>query len=348
MPRTGPLTRATLAAALLLAGGCAESSSGGATPDRDGSDRDESAWAMSTDPVEAGGLVWASDGVVHLPDGSTVDVGGPITTYVVAGDGVYFTPAASEEDGAEHSNVTTGPLHFADREGTVTDTGTTVYVASLGSSPDGRYLGLVDATSGPEDRFSGQPQATAVVLDLTTGERVVDTTDGMGDPQEDDLARDYQEVDLGVRFPDAGSAYVEGLDDLLYALPSGDGKVVDAATAGIRDALDPTSPSGEWAIEDRGLDDRLVSEAGDAVRPTTGAPRWDLRWWLDDTTVVGIAVSGPGRGTDVGPANTAVLVTCQVPDGSCSTVEGTGGKLLGFPAALGGLDLDLSDAGSAS
>ena len=320
MPTT-TRTRAALAATAvaLLAAGCGGSGSaeeGGPSAD------DAAAWARSTDPVAAGGLVWATDDVVHLSDGTTVDVGQPMTTYVVAGDGVYFTPA--DDGDTRHGNMTTGPLRFADRDGEVVDTGLTVYVESLGASPDGRYLGLVDATSGPRDGFSDHPQAIAVVLDLTTGDRVVDTTDGMGDPDEDDLAHDYPETDLSVRFPGSGSAFVEGLDeDVLYALPSGEGDAVDALDAGVRSPLDRRSPDGRWAIDDRGRVEVLLSADGGPVRPRTGTATWDLAWWLDDDTVLGFAAPGPG-----GPST---LITCEVPDGACDTVPGTAGALVRFP-----------------
>lgn len=326
MLHTGLLLRTAVAAALLLTAGCSDSSG-----EETVSPEDEAAWSTSKDPVEAGGLIWATDGVVHLADGSKVDVGGPITTYVVAGDGVYFTPAESDQDGTEHGNMSTAPLHFADRDGDVTDTGLTVYVESLGSSVDGRYLGLVDATSGPEDRFSDQPQATAVVIDLSSGKRVVDTREGMGDPDEEDLAHDYPEVFLSVRFPDSNSAFVEGLDDFLYALPSGEGDAVDAIDSGVHDPLDRTSPDGTWAIDDRGQVEVLLSADGDRVRPRTGTPRWDLGWWLDDRTVVGIEISGPGSSIELGPDDSAALVTCQVPSGTCQTIEGTEDMLLRFP-----------------
>ena len=80
-----------------------------------------------------------------------------------------------------------------------------------------------------------------------------------------------------------------------------------------------TAPDGAWSIQDRGLDDRIVSQDGEPVRFRAGTPRRDLRWWLDDSTVVGIAVSGPGAGQDLGPDNSATLVTCQVPDGTCTS-----------------------------
>jgi hypothetical protein len=296
-------------AAVLLASACTSA-------DGESAPTDDESWSTSIDAVPARGLVWASDGVVHLSDGTTVDTGSALTTYVVAGDGVYFTPADSEDD-VDHGNMTTGPLHFADRDGEVVDTGLEVYVESLGSSPDGRYLGLVDATSGPEDGFSDYPQATAVVLDLRTGERVVDTTDGMGDPDEDDLAHDYAETFLSVRFPDAASAYVEGLGDHLYSLPGGEVTEVDPIDSPVRSTLERTSPDGGWTIEDRGKVQVLVSADGEVVRPRTGTPQWELGWWLDDSTVLTVAIGDDGQ----------ALASCRVPDGGCDVVDAATGLL---------------------
>lgn len=342
MPHTRLASCAALVAVLLAGAGCSDDPvgpGGGAS-----SDPDDATWATSTDPVETGGLVWASEDRVHLSDGTMIDVGEPMTTYVVAGDGVYFTPAGAE-GGADHSNMTTGPLRFADRGGSVVDTGLTVYVESIGSSPDGRYLGLVDATSGPEDAFSGQPRATAIVVDLTTGERVVESADGMGDPEEDDLAHDYPEVYLGVHFPDSGSALVEGLGDFLFTLPDGEGEPTET---GSRSPSDPVSPDQEWTIQDRGFDDRVVSEDGEQVEVRTGTPRRDLRWWLADSTVVGIAISGPGRGQELGPDNSSTLVTCEVSAGTCTQVDGTAGAELRFPVGAGDEGLDLGVTGDGS
>ncbi|MBC2931783.1 hypothetical protein [Nocardioides sp. zg-1228] len=356
---TGPRTRtplaAVLATALLLGAGCSDTpgegergtegtGGGGAGGKGTSGPPDDTAWTTSSDPVEAGGLVWASGGVVHLSDGTTVDVGGPMATYVVAGDGVYFTPAASDAAATEHGSMTTGPLRFADRDG-VSDTGLTVYVESIGSSPDGRYVGFVDATSGPADRFSGHPRGTAVVVDLTSGERVVETADAMGDPEQDDLARDYAEVDLGVRFADAGSAVVEGLGDVLVSLPDGEVTPTDQSP---RSPADPVSPDGAWSIDDRGLDDRIVSREGRPVPVRTGTPRRDLRWWLDDSTVVGIAISGPATGQQIGPGTTSTLVTCQVPDGRCTPVDGTTDERILFPVGAGDEALDLDPTGGGS
>ena len=115
----------------------------------------------------------------------------------------------------------------------------------------------------------------------------------------------------------------------------------------LRDPSDPTTSDGAWTIEDRGLNDVVLSDSGDAVRLRTGAPRWDLRWWLDDATVVGVAVSGPGKGTEVGPGDSGALMTCAVPAGSCTTIEESSGVLVRFPVGAGDDDsLGLPDGGS--
>ncbi len=155
----------------------------------------------------------------------------------------------------------------------------------------------------------------------------------MGDPEEQDLAHDYPEIYLRVRFADATSAFVEGWgDDYVYSLPGGDAEVVDQIDVPLPSHGDRTSPDGQWAIDDRGEVEILLSADGERVRPRTGTPRWDLGWWFDATTVVGVSLSGPGRGDSVGPQDTATLMTCRVPDGACQDVAGTTGQLLRFPS----------------
>lgn len=323
-------TRSAAIAAVALVLAAAGCSDGGADARGTSRGADDASWTTSTDPLDTRGLVWAADDVVHLADGTTVDVGEAVQTYVVAGDGVYFTQAS---DDADHGPMTTGPLRFADRGGGVVDTGLTVYVESLGSSPDGRYLGLVDATSGPRDDVSDYPQATAVVLDLVTGERVVDSTEGMGDPGEDDLAHDYPETYLRVRFPDADSVFVEGLGGTLYSLPDGEGAPLDPIDSPVHDPSSDTNRPGTWTIDRRGALAVLRSAEGQRVRPRTGTAASYLGWWLDDRTVVGVAQE---------PGDPATLVTCVVPSGACTPVEGTTGRVLRFPvdrAASVGVDL---------
>ncbi|MGF9757630.1 hypothetical protein AAII07_20770 [Microvirga sp. 0TCS3.31] len=82
-------TRVSLAAALL--GVLALSAAGCGDDEPDGSS--DADWPRTTTPVDADGLVWAAGSTVHLPDGSTLDTEDPAGSYVVAGDGVWFTSA---------------------------------------------------------------------------------------------------------------------------------------------------------------------------------------------------------------------------------------------------------------
>lgn len=71
--------------------------------------------------MAAGPLVWGADGVVRLSDGTSLDLGGPPSSYVVAGDGAFFVPAASPEEAETGSNAS-GEVHFVTPEGDATDT----------------------------------------------------------------------------------------------------------------------------------------------------------------------------------------------------------------------------------
>ena len=97
-------------------------------------------WVTSTDPVSTQGLAWASGSTVRLGDGSTIDTGAEIVSFVVAGDGVYFVGSDGSDDTADSPSWgDLGELRYADRDGRVVDTGLTVdAAASLRASPDGR------------------------------------------------------------------------------------------------------------------------------------------------------------------------------------------------------------------
>ncbi|KRE99587.1 hypothetical protein ASG88_13265 [Nocardioides sp. Soil777] len=83
----------------MLVGAC-----GADRPDLD----EDAGWRTSRAPVGTGGLVWAAGSTVHLADGTSIDVGGPVRAFVVAGDGVFFVPAESADD--------IGSAQFADAE----------------------------------------------------------------------------------------------------------------------------------------------------------------------------------------------------------------------------------------
>ena len=144
----------------------------------------------------------------------------------------------------------------------------------------------------PEDRFSDYPQATAVIVDLSTGERMVDTTDGMGDPDEDDLAHDYPEVYLSDRFLDNDSAFVEGLgDDTSMHCPAAR-ETVDTSTWASA-AGRPDQPRRR--LGDRGPESSrtLVATPVGRTDSARGAPM-GTALVVRRQTVVGIAICGPG------------------------------------------------------
>lgn len=287
------------------------------------------------DRVDTGGLVWAAEGIVHLSDGATVDLGGPVRGYVVAGDGVFFF-AGESDDEVGRVGIDQEEVRFASPGGTVTGTGLVWMTRSLRASPDGRYLAGIDLGSGEEDRY-GTPVAEAVVVDLVTGEEVVRSADAMGDPDEDDLTVRYEDAEVDVAAMTDDTAYVDAVTGVLaYDLATGEGSVLPEgeeppAPPSGQGALE--SPDGAWTVAPgSALRHRLVAADGTVVVPRTGADRWLLDRWLDDTTVLGTAVDGPGRGARLDPRDRTALLGCVVPSGACRVVEATAGQRVVFPA----------------
>lgn len=178
-----------VAAFVLLVTGCGDEG------DVSGTDK-SAAWRTSTDPVTTSGLAWAAASTVHLSDGTTIDTGSPVSAFVVAGDGVFFFPPQSEED-AGSADFPVQELMFGVPGKSPASTGLTLSSSLLAASPDGRYLAAIDTMSGEKDRF-GTPQASVLVFDLETGDETVESTLGMGDPDEDDFADGYSEVELQI------------------------------------------------------------------------------------------------------------------------------------------------------
>ena len=306
-----------------LLAGCGDDTDDDPTPEG-------SAWPVSSDPVDPGGLVWATGSTVHLADGTTIDTGDSLGPYVVAGDGVFFTTDVEASGTPRESGPNPSRLFLAEPDGTVTDTG--FDVATLAASPDGRYLGVLDLTSGERDDF-GTRQAEVVVVDLTSGEEVVRSTEGMGDPESDDLAALYPEIVLGVARLTEDTAYVEGVGEAwAYDLVTGEGEPLpDEEQDWERLPGDPVSPDGQWRFSGEGLGAELVPDDGRPVVPDPGTARWFLVYWADDTTAVGYAVSGPDA-PRVRPGDRLDLMSCVVPTGACDVVEDTAGETIRFPA----------------
>ncbi|MEV5000440.1 hypothetical protein [Nocardioides sp. LML1-1-1.1] len=317
-----PARLAALALVVPLLAGCGDD----AGPD----DPAPAGWPATRVEVELRGLAWASsEGTIHLGDGSTLDAGEELRSFVLARGGAYVVGAGDDTlrrvgpDGSDDLPARPDPQ-------------------SLTVSPDGRYLALVDHT-GRRDRFD-TPLAEAVVVDLATGTEVLRSDAGMGDPGSDDLADLYEELEPAVVGVDERRAYVLTTADLRAVdLRTGSVDVLgDAGTiltdqpwyAGLHPELVPDSPDGAWAIRPRsGAAPTLVADAGtvvttrlsaadlgvDPLAPGAGEISWTLDSWLDATTAVGTAV----RTDPAGGAGEPVLITCQVPSGACAAVPGT-------------------------
>ncbi|WP_121254022.1 hypothetical protein [Nocardioides ferulae] len=273
---------------------------------------DDSRWPTSDDPVDRTGLVWAQGDTVHLGDGTTIATDEPIAGYVVAGDGIVYVPEDSTQ------------VKIATPEG-VEATGAHADPTSLSASPDGSHVGFMDLTTGERDGYD-TPLATVVVVDLTTGEEIVRSTTGMGDPDTDDLADLYEDADPGLIGLTDSAAYVSATtgEYHVYDLDTGEHSVVPKVGS-IRDLdwyrdLDlpdaDTNPSGTWTVVNPsdGGPPRFVPTTG---RPVVTHPPLDglyLNSWLDDDTAVG---------TRTTPEGVFTLLTCSLPSGRCETVPGT-------------------------
>ena len=302
-------------ACLLLLGGC--------TDDRD---TETATWATSDEPVDGDGLVWASGSEVHLPDGSTLDLGDLAGAYVVGGAGVWF---ASTEPGQLEGNELP-ELKVATADG-VEGTGAHPGIGTLTTTSDGRWLAFIDRL----DRGSGP--AEAVVVDLTTGEEVVRSDEGVV-PADTDGGEDwtdlYEDAPVSMLGVVDGTAYVSGLSDIIaHDLDTGDVRTIDLAGDELADAdwfrkLHPEAPlaneDGSWSILPQGFSAPVTElESADGEKVTTSATdadEWFLGGWLDPTTAIGITpTSVDGRADWSSPA----LITCTVPDGRCAVVAGT-------------------------
>lgn len=324
--------RGTARGAVALALAVLAGSLAGCTDDEPALD-DTAAWRTSGAPVATEGLAWAAGSTVHLPDGTTVDTGTPVRAFLVGGDGVFFVPAEGADDDV---TFTEAPLWFAAPGSEAEDTGLTVASTGVAVSPDGSALALLDADTD-------EGSAVMRLFDLSSGEENTSEdgmdTSGIDDPV-DHLLESEVEI-LGITDQEVAARVING--DWAYDLASGEGRELEGEEPPGAPADPLVSADGAWRIEQRdGLRDVVVAGSGDELVPDTGTPRWTLSRWLDDTTVVGVAVDGPGDGDEVGPDDTLTLMTCDVPSGACELVGGTAGELVHLPlhpGAAGRFDL---------
>jgi hypothetical protein len=295
-------------------------------------------WPSTSSPVDADGLVWASGDQVHLPDGSTIETEGLAGSYVVAGPGVWY---ASAEVGELEGNES--PLLRLDTADGVEELDAHPETGSLTATPDGRWLAFIDRLD------DGAGPAEAVVVDTTSGEEVVRSSEGLvpsetGGADWTDLYEDAPVSMLGVV---DGTAYVQGLSTLVtYDLATGESTSDDLDWSAIRSAdwyasLHRAAPlwnsDRTWQIPAQDFGATPVLESADGDRVTTSVPaatgplgspdvsgppleEWLVGGWVDDTTVVATTPSRDGFDVDW---TTPVLLTCTVPSGKCTVVEGT-------------------------
>lgn len=267
-------------------------------------------WQPSRHPVDVTGPIWARGGDVHLADGTVIATGTALARYVVAGDGVYFVKGTAEEAAGKPVD-----LDVATPDG-VGSTGELIDPTTLHASADGRYVGFV-----AEDRDEDENAGSAVVVDLTTARKVVQTTAGH-----------VQDL-LGLT---DGAAYVRTLGGVdTYRLADGR-RTGHAADLSRRAAPWRTGATTRiewnrghtWAIQPGRPDGLLRHSRGRSLRPRAGEKSWMLVRWLDDTTAIGFAYNRPV--TKTGGIDTdaeATLMTCRVPSGSCRRVPGTAGGI---------------------
>ncbi|MFC7497033.1 MULTISPECIES: hypothetical protein [unclassified Nocardioides] len=308
-----PIAPALLALALSGAlVGCSDSDGSGGGTD----------WPSGEAAVDTSGPVYAIGDTVHLGDGSTVTVGAGIERFVVTGAGIFFTAG--------------GPLLFSPGDGTSREVAPDA--SEMRVSDDGRYLMLMDMESGEKDGF-GTPQAEVVVVDTSAGEEVARATDELGDPDsDDDLADLYEDAEPRLLGFADGAAYYDGAGDVVAIdLETGDTTVTEEAgfTVDVPPYDDRLSPDGQWRIVDvqpaYTARDRLVAESGATVMPSGVPPTVDLLWWVDDTTAAGVSVDGRANAFGFTKGTSATLVTCAVPSGRCTVVDGTSGETVHVP-----------------
>lgn len=319
MKRWGTLV-ATVAAGLvasaLLAGCGDDDAPGGRAPDGRALD-DGAAWRTSTAPLPREGLTWALGSTVHLPDGRTVDTRWPVEEYAVAGDGVFFLPdgdAAGDEVRLEDGAV---ELHFAAPGEEPVGTGLPARSEHFTVSPDGSRLAVLDVD---EDDAS----AAMRLFDLSTGE-VTTSTDGTDPSGLDDPEWLLDEMEVRITGADDDEVHARVIrGTYVYDWETGEGRPAEDGEDAPGEFADPlVSPDASWRIRTRRERDDLVARTGERLALDVGTERWTLFGWRDARTAVGYAISGPGRGYEVGPEDRKTLMTCTVPDGSCELVPGT-------------------------
>jgi hypothetical protein len=275
-------------------------------------DREASGLPTGQGPLSTGSITWATGDTIHVGD-RTITVGEPVHAMVGARGRIYYLAGRSET-----LWVTDGQK--SRRTGYETD--------ELRASRDGRYLGLFDHSRG-------MPWST-VILDLSSGEVVVDDDAGMGDPDDDlaDLYEDAQPRVLGfegdalhvraasgndVLSWDAGTGErtSHGSEFFFHTPDPGGGRLLPALVERGRLVVpdDPyrstqwghQSPDGALTLQPTGRGtDVFAVESGEELPADLKGRTFLLGGWTDPDAAYGIAFAGSPFGRRVR------LVSCRL------------------------------------
>lgn len=304
-------------------------------------------WASTDNPMSAsGGLVWADRpaGEIHLADGTTLDAGQPISSFVAAGRGAYVVDQKGDAliEVTPNGTRTTG-AHVDD---------------SVRASAHGRYLAFLDPRSGPA--VQGTHVFEAVVVDLETGEEVARSTQGMGGEDTDDLVDLYEDAAHGILAVTDKTAWFSVPEGGVISVDVKDGKVTSIPQSDISDGKnpwdsphlapelvdEPANPGLTYgisrfntAIRSQSTDpaiffprDRIVSSDGHAIAMTIDALTWRFEDWIDDSTLVGYADTGLDNPDRVKETREQSLMTCAVPAGTCKIIPDSAHAMLPVPS----------------
>lgn len=287
----------------------------------DEGDREPSGLPTDKGPLPTGTVTWATGETIHV-GGRTVTVGQRVEAMVGARGRIYYLVGRSKTlwvtDGVKSR-----------RTGYETD--------ELRASPGGRYLGFFDHSQG-------SPWST-VVVDLSSGEVMVDDDAGMGDP-DDDLADLYEDAEPHVLGFEGDEFYVRaasGNDVLSWDAGTGErtehgwefffptpdpgggrelpALVEDGRLVVPKDPYRSTqwghqSPEGDLTLQptDNGTDVFAV-ESGEELPVDLKGRRFILGGWTDPVTAYGIAFDDKPFGRPVRLASCRLTLEerhCQV------------------------------------
>jgi len=288
--RLGTRRAATLAAVALVAASTTACDDAVAPPPPDPLSVEVPTVPAAQGPLSDEGAWWAA-GVLHV--GGRSEELGQLTSFALADRTVAFLDAESR-------------LCFTDLVAAECSS-LTAYGDPV-VSPDGRHLGFLESSRGRRDTF-GQPRLTTVVLDLDSGEVLLATATGMGDPAEDDLGALYSDAEPSfVGFTAQGEAIVQPASS-----PTGGSPLL----LPLYDPEDPeaSSPEDEDLVT-AGRDDLALRDLpGETVRLELGTPELVPREGAVKSSDEEGQVSPDGEAVITGPIGARTGLVAAPPGG---------------------------------